>query len=498
MDSYFLGLDIGSSSVKAALVEVNTGECKASISKPEKEMQIIANHQMWAEQDPELWWSICCDCIKELKKQHHLGAYQIIGVGISYQMHGLVALDDNGDLLRPAIIWCDGRAIAYGDKAFEQLGETYCASHLFNAPGNFTASKLKWVKENEPLVFENIDKIMLPGDYIAYRFTEVINTTISGLSEGVFWDFEGHKVADSLLENLGIPNEYLPELVDTFCQQSKVSAKGAQESTLLEGTPILYRAGDQPNNALSLNVLDSGDIAATAGTSGVVYAVTDQKKTKELKRINNFAHVNHSAEQTSIGKLLCINGCGILYKWLKENLDLYSYEQMNELAAKVPQGSDGLLVFPFGNGPERMFENRPLNFELRGMQFNRHDKATICRAALEGIAFSFYYGIKILLENGIPDGIIRAGNDNLFQAEIFGQTLADLTQLEIQIYDTTGAIGAARACQITTFGQAQFSQSIEKNDFVRSFLPNASCEGLKTVYSNWECIITHQLHNLTT
>ena len=495
MEKYFLGLDLGSSSVKAALVEVNSGECKASISKPEQEMQIIAAHQMWAEQDPQLWWNICCDCIKELKKQNHLGADQIIGVGISYQMHGLVTLDDNGELLRPAIIWCDGRAVAHGDKAFEQLGEAYCAAHLFNAPGNFTAAKLKWVKENEPLVFDKIDKIMLPGDYIAYRFTEVVNTTISGLSEGMFWDFEGHKVADALLENLGIPNEYMPELVDTFSEQSKLSAKGAHESTLLEGTPVLYRAGDQPNNALSLNVMNSGDIAATAGTSGVVYAVTDKKKTKELKRINNFAHVNHSAEQTSIGKLLCINGCGILYKWIKENLDVHSYEHMNELATKVPQGSDSLLVFPFGNGPERMFENRPLSFELRGMQFNRHNKATICRAALEGIAFSFYYGIKILLEDGIPDGIIRAGNDNLFQAEIFGQTLADLTQLEIQIYDTTGAIGAARACQITTFGQVHFSQSIEKNDFVRSFHPNTESEDIMKVYNNWEFILKHQLNN---
>jgi xylulokinase len=493
MEKYFLGLDIGSSSVKAALVEVNSGECKASISKPEQEMQIIAAHQMWAEQDPDLWWRICCDCIKALREEHQLHAEQIIGVGISYQMHGLVTLDVNGNLLRPSIIWCDGRAVSYGEKAFEQLGETYSAAHLLNAPGNFTAAKLKWVKENEPQIFDKIDKIMLPGDYIAYRFSGVINTTISGLSEGIFWDFQGNKVADTLLENLGIPSTYLPEPVDTFSEQSKVNAKGAQESTLLEGTPILYRAGDQPNNALSLNVLNSGDIAATAGTSGVVYAVTDQKKTKELKRINNFAHVNHSAQHTSIGKLLCINGCGILYKWIKENLDLESYVQMNELAAEVPQGSDGLLVFPFGNGPERMFENKPMNFELRGMQFNRHDKATICRAALEGIAFSFYYGIKILLEDGIPDGVIKAGNDNLFQAEIFGQTLADLTQLEIQIYDTTGAIGAARACQMVSFGQDQFSQSIEKNDFVRSFHPKANSEDIIEVYNNWESIITNQL-----
>ena len=172
-------------------------------------------------------------------------------------------------------------------------------------------------------IYDNIHKFMLPGDYIAYCFSNKVNTTISGLSEGVFWDFESNSISDVILDHYGISKELVPDIVDTFSLQGTVSAQGGKESGLLEGTPILYRAGDQPNNALSLNVLHPGEVAATGGTSGVVYAVTDNLSVKESSRVNNFAHVNYGkAGSKNIGKLLCINGAGIQYRWLLNNLSV--------------------------------------------------------------------------------------------------------------------------------------------------------------------------------
>ncbi|MBJ7880520.1 xylulokinase [Gelidibacter salicanalis] len=483
---YYLGLDIGSSSIKAALVEIESGKSLGVVQEPKEEMSMYAQKNGWAEQKPNDWWVHICHAISKLKKQYNISRTQIKGIGISYQMHGLVLVDKAGNPLRKSIIWCDSRAVDIGHKAFAEIGEDICASHLLNSPANFTASKLKWVKNNEPEVYKNIHKFMLPGDYIAYKFSNTINTTISGLSEGIFWDFKNNTVADFLLEYYGIDKDLVPDIVDTFSIQSVVDEKGEVESGLAAGTPIYYRAGDQPNNALSLNVFNPGEVAATGGTSGVVYAVTGDLSGKESTRVNNFAHVNYSKSNQYIGKLLNINGAGIQYRWLLNNLDVSSYEEMNTLASEIPVGSDGVCMLPFGNGAERMLNNREIGTRLVNVNLNNHNKAHLCRAALEGIAFSFLYGMEILKSDGVKAHVIRAGNDNLFRSEIFANTVATLIEQEIEIYNTTGAIGAARAANLHKGDFETFSKIIMDNDHVMTFMPFKDKQPYLKAYKNWK------------
>jgi len=443
---YTLGVDVGSSSVKASLVNVETGKCVATTFFPKTEAKIIAVNPGWAEQDPESWWENLKLSVQTIMKESGANPAEVKAIGISYQMHGLVCVDKHKNVLRPSIIWCDSRAVPYGDKAFKTLGAEKCLSHLLNSPGNFTASKLAWVKENEPATYEKIYKIMLPGDYIAMKMTDEICTTVSGLSEGMMWDFKENKLAAFLLDYYGIDQSFIPEIKPTFSDQGHLSAKAAAELGLKEGTPVTYRGGDQPNNALSLNVLNPGEIAATAGTSGVVYGVNGEANYDPQSRVNSFAHVNHTNDQTRIGVLLCVNGTGILNSWVKRNIapDGISYNEMNDLAAKAPIGSAGLSVLPFGNGAERMLGNREINCSIRGLNFNVHSKHHIVRAAQEGIVFSFKYGIDIMESMGMKVNKIHAGHANMFLSPIFRDTLAGVTGATIELYDTDGSVGAAK------------------------------------------------------
>jgi len=483
---YSIGYDIGSSSIKAALIESATGKSIAVVSEPDVEMEMLAIENGWAEQHPDDWWLHICNATKRLLKENNIRPATIKGIGIAYQMHGLVIVDKSGSALRNSIIWCDSRAVEIGQKAFDQFGNKKCTDQLLNSPGNFTASKLKWVKENEPEIYQKIHKFMLPGDYIAYKLSGEIASTISGLSEGIFWNFKSNSPAFSLLELYGIDKEMIPEIVDTFSVQSKVSEKGASESGLAIGTPIFYRAGDQPNNALSLNVFNPGEVAATGGTSGVVYAVTNSLSVKEFSRVNNFAHVNYTVDNPRIGKLLCVNGAGIQYRWLLNNLKVSSYEEMNELASSIPIGSNGVIIHPFGNGAERMLDNKSLGTQISNLNLNNHTKAHVCRAALEGIAFSFVYGMEIMKSDALEAHVIRAGNDNLFRSEIFSNTIATLINQEIEIYNTTGAIGAARACQLHDGDFDTFGKQIMNNDFVMGFKPLENKEAHTKAYTKWK------------
>lgn len=484
---YYLGLDIGSSSVKAALVEISSGKSIGVVQEPSEEMSMFAQKNGWAEQKPEDWWMHTCNAIARLKAQYSVSRTQIKGIGISYQMHGLVLVDKSGKTLRKSIIWCDSRAVEIGNNAFKEIGEDVCTTHLLNSPANFTASKLKWVQQHEPEIYNQIYKFMLPGDYIAFKFSNKINTTISGLSEGIFWDFKKQKIANFLFESYGINTSLVPDIVDTFSKQSKVDEKGEKQSGIAAGTPIYYRAGDQPNNALSLNVFHPGEVAATGGTSGVVYAVTNSLSVKESSRVNNFAHVNYQKGASArIGKLLCINGAGIQYRWLLNNLALSSYEEMNALASEIPVGSDGVCLIPFGNGSERMLNNKEIGTRIVNMNLNNHHKGHICRAALEGIAFSFVYGMEILKSDGINASVIRAGNDNLFRSEIFANTVATLIEQEIEIFNTTGAIGAARAANLHTGDFESFRKSIMDNDHVMTFMPFKEKQPYIDAFKNWK------------
>ncbi len=447
MKRYLLGYDIGSSSVKASLVDLESGERAASAFYPKSEAPIKAVQTGWAEQNPADWWSYLKAATAEvLEIVGKSGSpVDVAAIGIAYQMHGLVCIDKAGDVLRPAIIWCDSRAVPYGQQALEALGTEQCLSHLLNSPGNFTAAKLAWVKENEPDTYARIDKIMLPGDYIALKLTGEAVTTVPGLSEGMFWDFRENDVAGFLMNYYGFDRSLIPSILPTFAEQGRVTPAAAAELGLKAGIPVTYRAGDQPNNALSLGVLEPGEIAATAGTSGVVYGVMGRVAYDPLSRVNTFAHVNHRAEAVRLGVLLCINGTGILNSWMRRHVapEGISYADMNVLADSVPIGSEGLSILPFGNGAERLLQNREVGCSIHGLNFNVHSRAHLLRAAQEGIVFSFKNGMEVMEAMGMPITTIHAGHANMFLNPMFRNTLAGITGATIQLYDTDGSVGAA-------------------------------------------------------
>lgn len=460
---YLLGYDVGSSSVKASLIDANTGSSVASAFHPKKEMKIEAPMAGWAEQDPEQWWSNLILATNDVMQSAEVDPSTIKAIGIAYQMHGLVLVDKDQNLLRSSIIWCDSRAVSHGDHAMNTLGQEQCLSHLLNSPGNFTASKLSWVIMNEPEVYEKAYKFMLPGDYIAMKLTGEINTTISGLSEGILWDFKENSLANFLMKYYGIHEHLVPDIIPTFSEQGRLSATAAEELGLFPGIQIAYRAGDQPNNAFSLNVLNPGEIAATAGTSGVVYGVSDEVKYDPISRVNTFAHVNHSPELNRLGVLLCINGTGAQYSWLKQYLCQreMNYPALNDLAMNAPIGSEGLLMLPFGNGAERMLGNRNVGATIKNINFNIHNGSHLVRAAQEGIAFSMHYGMEIMKEIGINPKIIRAGLANMFLSPLFRDTLAEVSGSTIELYDTDGSIGAANGAGIGSGTYGSFQEAFE-------------------------------------
>ena len=483
---FLLGYDIGSSSVKAALVETQTGRIAASAFYPKREMPIAAPRADWAEQDPAMWWDNLRLATADVMQQAQAKAADIEAIGISYQMHGLVCVDKAGKPLLPAIIWCDSRAVPLGERAMSDLGPDYCLGHLLNSPGNFTASKLAWVRKNEPHIYNKVYHFMLPGDYIALLLTGEMTTTVSGLSEGILWDFRENSIASRLIQYYGIDPTMPCNLVPTFGLQGQLRNEVARELGLQPGTPVTYRSGDQPNNALSLGVMNPGQVAATAGTSGVVYGILDKINYDPKSRVNTFAHVNHTAADPRLGVLLCINGTGCLNSWMHHNVaSELSYSQMNDAAMQTPIGADGLVVLPFGNGSERMLENRNPGCSIHGLNFNHHTQAHILRAEQEGIAFAFAYGMEIMAEMGMEIKTIRAGQANLFLSPLFRQAIADTTGASIELCNTDGAAGAARGAGIGAGIYRNTEEAMQTLRIVDTIRPQQP-EAYREAYAHWK------------
>jgi xylulokinase len=489
-----LGYDVGSSSIKATLMEAETGKVLATAVSPKKELEIIAQKFGWAEQHPHIWWEHVVKAAQMIKSQAHFNAADVKAIGISYQMHGLVIVDKNKEVLRPSIIWCDGRAVQVAKKAAADIGEEKCLKSLLNLPGNFTASRLKWVMENEPDIYSKVYKMMLPGDYVAMRMTDEIKTTFSGLSEAIIWDFQKHGLAKFLLDYYGIAEDLIAEAVPTFSVQGELTKNAADELGLKAGTPISYRAGDQPNNALSLNVLNPGEIAATAGTSGVVYGITEKSDYDSKSRVNAFIHVTHTPEKPRYGVLLCVSGTGILNSWLKHNTGTIDYPEMNDLAAKAPVGSDGLVILPYGNGAERTLENKDPGASIHGLNFNLHSKAHLLRAAQEGIVFALNYGVGIMRRVGVDVRTVRAGHANMFLSPLFAEAFATVTQSVVELYNTDGSQGAARGAGIGAGIYKSPEAAFAGLKPVKKIEPNNKLSvEYKQAYQKWELVLKHQM-----
>lgn len=487
-----LGIDIGSSSIKVSLFDASIGESVGVASFPPSEMEILTPEPDWAEQSTETWMQNLQHAMGLLKRNHSGTLQQVKAIGITYQMHGLVLVDANGAVIRNSIIWCDSRAVSIGQKAFTDMGEDFCLANLLNSPGNFTASKLRWVKVFEPENYLRIHKFMLPGDYVAYRLTDTMATTASGMSEGMFWDFEKNAISEDVLNYFGFSREIFPEVVDTFSLQGQLTPEMAEKFGLAPGTPVTYRAGDQPNNALSLKVLHPGEVAATAGTSGVVYGVTDSKKYDPKSRVNTFLHINNSSEHPRLGILLCLNSVGILNSWAKHQIfgNNVAYDTMNAVAMEIPEGAAGILILPFGNGAERVLENRNIGVSIHGLHLAKHSNKHLLRALQESIAFAFNFGIEIMLPLGLNLSVIRAGKSNMFLSPLFAQTLSNVSSAVIELYKTDGAEGAARGAAIGAGYYASPDEAFRNFKILETIAPDPH-SNIKEYYQNWKKLLRH-------
>jgi xylulokinase len=488
-----LGLDIGTSSIKVAIVDAQTQQTIATAQYPDTETPIKSLQKGWAEQSPKDWWE---HAKLAILKAHATQLYQpseIGAIGIAYQMHGLVCIDKTGNLLRDSIIWCDSRAVELGNQAFASIGEEQSLSHLLNSPGNFTASKLAWVKQNEPATYASIAQVMLPGDYIALQLTGNSTTSISSLSEGIFWDFKTKTLSEDVFQYYGLDKKHIPSIQNVFSEHGKLTNQVAAALGLSAGIPVTYKAGDQPNNALSLNVMEPGEVAATAGTSGVIYGVTDQLGYDKLSRVNSFAHVNHTSEEARIGVLLCINGTGILNSWIKKiaGVDM-SYANMNQAAASIAPGSDGLCLLPFGNGAERMLENKTIDAHMSHIDLNKHSSAHLFRAAQEGIAFAFRYGLDILRSNGMEPAVIRAGKANMFLSNVFAKAFVNATNTKVELHDCDGSVGAAIGAGIGVgiYQNAKEAFSLKKS--LETIEPD-NAKTYDNLYAEWLAVLNKQM-----
>ena len=489
-----LGIDIGTSSIKVSVSDAQTGLVIASARYPgDTETPVTARRTGWAEQSPDMWWQHVQQAVLAAHASRKYDPHDIGAIGIGYQMHGLVMVNKNQQVLRDAIIWCDSRAVATGDHAAETIGREVVLSTLLNSPGNFTAAKLGWVKENEPAIFEQADKIMLPGDFIAMKFTGRITTSISALSEGIFWDFRKNEISEDICQHFGFSRGLFPEIQPVFSNHGNITAEAGALLSLKTGIPVSYKAGDQPNNALSLNVMEPGEVAATAGTSGVIYGVSDALTYDPQSRINTFAHVNYTPSNTRTGVLLCINGTGILNRWVKNIFSpAADYDAMNAAAALIPPGSEGLSVLPFGNGAERMLGNRIIGAGFRGIDLNLHNQAHLIRAAQEGIAFSFRYGLDIMRENGMHPTIIRAGRNNLFLSPVFAQAFVDVTQTPVELYENDGSAGAAIGAGIGAGMYASAREAFHHTLPLQVIEPKAALT-YEPLYQAWKANLLQEL-----
>jgi xylulokinase len=498
--AFLLGYDIGSSSIKASLLDAEKGVVIAYASSPKTELEIVAKQSGWAEQHPQVWWENVKSVTAEIKSKVRIDMGDVEAIGISYQMHGLVIINKNQKVLRPSIIWCDSRAVSIGEKAALGIGEELCLERLLNFPGNFTASKLKWVMQNEPEIYTKIHKAILPGDYIAMMMTGGIKTTPSGLSEAILWDFQNQGLAELVLEHYGISAKLIPEVIPTFSIQGELTKKAAKELSLKPGTKISYRAGDQANNALSLNVLNPGEIAATAGTSGVIYGINNKANCDSKSRVNTFVHVNHASDNPRYGVLLCLNGTGILNSWLKHNFmssNEYrmTYGQMNELASRAPVGSEGIVILPYGNGVERTLENKDIEASVHGWNFNIHEKSHFLRAAQEGIVFALNYGLGIMRDMGIDVTIVRAGNANMFLSPLFAEAFVTVTEAKLELYNTDGSQGAARGAGIGAGIYKNYKDAFVGLKATRVINPNTTLtSAYQEAYEKWVSILETELN----
>lgn len=431
--SYLIGIDLGTSGVKTVLFD----ESGKPVASSTVEYPLYQPNLGWAEQDPEDWWKGTCESINNVMLKSGVNKQDVKGVGLSGQMHGAVLLDKNDKVLRKAIIWCDQRSAAECDQITQLVGKERLIEITANpALTGFTASKVMWVKNNEPQIFEKIAKILLPKDYIRLRLTGEYATEVSDASGMQFMNIAQRKWSSEVLGKLEISESMLGKMYESQEVTGKVTASAAAITGLNEGTIVVGGAGDQAAGAVGNGIVKPGVVSSTIGTSGVVFAYTDKLTIDPLGRVHTFCH----AVPNTYHIMGVTQGAGLSLKWFRDNFcmeelmtaelsNIDVYKLLDAEAENITPCSDGLVYLPYLMG-----ERTPhLDPDARGVFFGltaKHTKPHFVRSIMEGVTYSLRDCLEIIRGMGVEVSEVRAsgggGKSKIWrqmQADVFGTNI---------------------------------------------------------------------------
>ncbi|HEY3246439.1 MAG TPA: xylulokinase [Phycisphaerae bacterium] len=447
MNACLLGIDIGTTGAKALLIDTNG----AVIASATTEYPLHMPRPLWAEQDPRDWWQATVASIRQLLTTEGVSTDRIGAVGLTGQMHGLVLLDARGEVLRPCIMWNDQRTAGECARITEKIG----GAELLRLTGNpvlpgFTAPKILWVCAHEPDVYARVSRVLLPKDYVRYRLTGAFASDVSDASGTSLFDVGRRGWSDAMLAALEIPRAWLPEVSESTVASAHISARGADETGLRAGTPVVAGAGDQAAQAVGTGITSEGIVSVTLGTSGVVFAASQQYRIEPQGRLHAFCHAVAGTWHV-MGVMLSAAGS---FRWFRDALGEIEriraaeagrdpYELLTEVAASAPPGCEGLLFLPYLSG-ERTPHPDP---NARGVYFGltlRHGKAHLARAVLEGVAFGLRDSLELVRGLGLPIKEVRASGGGA-RSPLWRQILADVFNTELTTINVTegAAYGAA-------------------------------------------------------
>ncbi len=447
MTTYLLGIDVGTTGSKALLVEPD-GSVRASATT---EYPFQTPHPLWAEQEPHEWWRATIESIRRVLAESGARAEEIAAIGLTGQMHGLVLLDAAGEVLRPCIMWNDQRTAAQCAAITERVG----AARLLQLTGNpvlpgFTAPKILWVREHEPEVYARVAHVLLPKDYVRYRLTGGFWSDVSDASGTSLFNVGQRGWSDEMLAALDIPRAWLPEVTESPVASATVSDEGAAATGLLAGTPVVAGGGDQAAQAVGTGIVEEGVVSVTLGTSGVVFAASDEYRVEPQGRLHAFCHAVPGMWHL-MGVMLSAAGS---FRWYRDALGAAEqaeaeasgrdvYDLLTEGAAGVPAGSEGLLFLPYLSGERTPYPDP----HARGVFFGltlRHGKPHLTRAVLEGVTYGLRDSLELMRDLGLTIEQVRASGGGA-RSPLWRQMLADVFESEIVTVNVTegAAYGAA-------------------------------------------------------
>ncbi|MGD0987977.1 MAG: xylulokinase [Candidatus Sulfotelmatobacter sp.] len=428
MATYFLGIDIGTGGTRALVIDESG---KVISSSAEEHRPFASPHIGWAEQDPADWWRACGLATRKVLTQSGICSEQIACVGFSGQMHGAVLLDSQGQVVRPALIWCDVRTQKQADELTATIGAERLRQLTCNpALPNFTLTKCLWVRENEPENWGRVRSLMLPKDYVRYRLTGERATDLADASGTLLLDVAHRRWSQEILDFVQMDSALLPALYESPEICGRVSEAGAAATGLLSGTPVVAGAGDQAAGAIGIGAVSPGAVSATIGTSGVVLAATNLPALDPEGRVHSFCH--------GLANRWLVMGvtqaAGLSLRWFRDQFGAInghtdSYEDLTRMAAKVPAGSDGLLWAPYLMGERTPYLDATARGMLVGLTAS-HTRAHVVRAILEGVAFSLRDTFTIFDQIDVPVKSIRLGGGGArsalwrqIQADVYGHAV---------------------------------------------------------------------------